>query len=84
MDQRPDGLRLLFRRLGIAGQELARERVQGPDAIQLDDALQVLLPPILLALASLAQIAVVPLSLTWSSSHVLTPRRSPRSRLFDA
>lgn len=61
------------RSAGSARQDLARKRVQIARAIQLDDSLQVLLAPILQALGSLAEIAIVPLSLARSSSHVLTP-----------
>jgi hypothetical protein len=49
------------------------ERVQLTFALRLDDPLQVLLAPPLVALRPFAEIAVVPLSFTWSSSHVLTP-----------
>jgi hypothetical protein len=50
------------------------ECVQMTFALRLDDSLQALLAPPGAALLPLAEIAVVPLSFTWSSIHFLNPR----------
>jgi hypothetical protein len=53
------------------------ERVQLTFALRLDDSMQVLLAPPLVALRPFAEIAVVPLSFTQSSIHVLNPLCAP-------
>jgi hypothetical protein len=60
---------------GLLGFDL--ERVQLTFALRLDDSLQLLLAPPLVPLCPFAEIAVVPLSFTWSSGHVLNPPCNP-------
>jgi hypothetical protein len=60
--------------LAHTGLVFGLERVQLTFALRLDDSLQMLLVPPLVALRPFAETAVVPLSFTSSSSHVLTPR----------
>ena len=54
------------------------ERVRLTFAVRLDDSLQVLHAPPLVALRLFAEIAVSPLSF-WSSSHFLNPPCNPHS-----